>query len=334
MMTVSQVVALCLTAFIVSSPAQAAAGYHVVDRIPGPDGGWDYVRVDAAKNRVLVTRGTSVMAVDLATKAVTSGLAPGLRLHDAMPVNGGLEMLVTNGGRNAVVFADADSGAAVATAPAGKNPDAAVFDAGSGLILVMNHSGGDITLIDAKTHATVGTIPVGGDLEAGAVDGAGKAFVNVEDKNQIAVIDLAARKVIAHYALTGCDGPTGLAYDAADQLLIAACDGSTDLVDAKTGTILQTLATGNGADGVAYDPNQKLAFVPAGHDGTLSVISVARGQAVVVETVQTEIGARTIALDERTGRLYLPTARLGPPATAGGRPTHVPGTFELLVVGK
>jgi DNA-binding beta-propeller fold protein YncE len=334
-MSASRVAAMALSAWLVGTAAQAAVpGYHVLARISGPDGGWDYVRVDAANNRVLVTHGGSVMAVDLATNAVTPGLAPGSGLHDAMPVNGGKEFLVTNGGPGTAVFVDARTGATVATVQAGKGPDAAAFDAHSGLVLVMNHAGGDVTLIDPKVHKAVGTIAIGGDLEAAVVDGAGHAFVNVEDKNEVAVIDLAARKVTARYALTGCDGPTGIAYDAADRMLIVACDGATDFVDARSGKVLQTLATGKGADGVAYDPRQKLAFVPAGRAGTLAVIAVSKGRSRIVETVTTQVGARTIGLDERSGRVYLPTSQFGPPVTPGGRPPRIPGTFQVLVVGK
>jgi YVTN family beta-propeller protein len=309
----------------------AGSGYHVVDRIDGPDGGWDYVEVDQAHNRVLVTRGSSVMAVDIATKAVSS-LAPGQRLHDALPVNG--EIVVTNGGSNTAVFIDARTGGTVATVETGKGPDAAAFDARSGLVLVMAHAGGQVTLIDARTHKVAGTIDVGGDLEAAVTDGAGKAFVNVENKNEVVAIDIAHRKVLAHYPLAGCDGPTGLAYDAADKLLIAACDGATDIVDARSGKVLQTLATGKGADGAVYDRRQKLAFVPAGRAGNLSVIAISKGKATIVDTVPTQVGARTIGLDERSGRVYLPAAKYGPPATPGGRPTMVPGSFQLLVVGK
>ena len=308
--------------------------YHVIDRIAGPDGRWDYVRVDAVHNRVLVAHGTSVTAVNLATGAVTAKLAPGVLLHDAMPVGAGAEFLVTDGGAGKAVFVDAKTGAVVATVQAGKNPDAAAYDARSGLVLVMNHSGGDITLIDARTHAVAGTIPVGGDLEAAVVDGAGKVFVNVEDKNQIAVVDLTGRMVIARWPLVGCDGPTGIAYDAADHLLIAACDGATAFVDARSGKVLQTLGTGRGADGVAYDPRQKLAFVPSGRGGTLEVIAVSPGRSTVVQTILTQVSARTIALDERTGRVYLPSATYGPPAVVGGRPTLAPGSFRLIVVGK
>lgn len=336
-MTVSRIAALCFGVLALGASAQAAemagSGYHVLDRIDGPDGGWDYIRVDPSHNRVLATHGGSVMAVDIATKAVSS-FGPGAGLHDAMPVNGGSEVLVTNGGTATAVFIDAKTNAVVATVETGKGPDAAAFDPKTGLALVMDHAGGQITLIDPKTHKVAGTIEVGGDLEAAVADGSGKAFVNVENKNEIAVVDIAQRKVLTRYPLTGCDGPTGLAYDAADKLLLAACDGATDVVDAKTGKVLQTLATGKGADGIAFDPRQKLAFVPAGRAGTLSVIAFSKGKGTIVDTVQTQVGARTIAIDERSGRLYLPTAKYGPATTPGRRPPMVPGTFQILVVGK
>jgi DNA-binding beta-propeller fold protein YncE len=222
----------------------------------------------------------------------------------------------------------------VATVETGKGSDAAAFDPKTGLVLVMDHAGGQITLIDPKTHKLAGTIEVGGDLEAAAVDGSGKAYVNVENKNEIAVVDVAAKKVLAHWALAGCDGPTGIAYDAADKLLIAACDGTSVVVDARSGKVTQTLATGKGADGIAFDPKQKLAFVPAGRAGTLSVVAFAGGKGTIIDTVPTQVSARTIALDERTGRVYLPSATFGPSPTVGGRPTLQPGTFQVLVVGK
>jgi DNA-binding beta-propeller fold protein YncE len=311
--------------------AQAASGYRVVDRIPGPDGFWDYVRVDAKNNRVLLTHGTNVMAVDLATKQVSS-FAPGGRLHIALPVNGGSEVLVTNGGGNTADFYDL-KGTKVASVDTGKGPDSASVEPKTGLLLVADHAGGQITLVDGKAHKAVGTIDVGGDLEEVAVDGTGRAFVNVEDKNEIAVVDVPGRKVVAHWPLEGCMGPTGLAYDAADKLLLAACNAATAVVDAKTGKVLQTLSTGTGADGIAFDPKQRLAFVPAGRAGTLSVIAIAGGKASVVDTVPTQVSARTIAIDERTGRLYLPAAKYAP-AAGGGRPTITPGSFEVLVVGK
>jgi DNA-binding beta-propeller fold protein YncE len=327
-------IATLLAALTAAGAAAAGtSGYRVLDRIAGPDGGWDYVHIDPTRNRVLVTRGTSVMAVDLASKQVAAGLAPGGRLHTAMPINGGAELVVTDGGANTAVFLDPATGAVRATVPTGKGADAAVVEPKSGLLLVMNHAGGSVTVVDPKAHKAVGTIEVGGDLEEAAVDGSGRAYVNVEDRNEIVVLDIAARKVVTRYPLKGCDGPTGLAYDAADRQLIAACDGATDIVAMASGQVVQTLPTGHGADGVAFDAKRKLAFVPAGRDGTLSVIQVARGSAKIIDTVATEKGARTLGLDARTGRIYLPSAQFAP-AQGGGRPTPIAGTFHLLVVGR
>jgi DNA-binding beta-propeller fold protein YncE len=319
---------------LTGAPAIAAgSGYHVVARIAGPDGGWDYASYDRARDRVLVARTDAITAIDLKTGAVNPAFAKAARGHAAFTVNGGAEVAITNGTSNTVAFVDADTGAPVAEVATGDGPDDAILDPTSGLLLVMNHRGGDVTLVDPKAHKAVGTISVGGTLEAAAVDGKGRAFVNVEDKNQIAVIDIAARKVVARYALAGCEGPTGIAYAAADKLLISSCDGVAEVVASDTGKVVRQIKIGGGADGVAYDPGRKLAFIPAGRDGTLSVIAVAHGDAALVETVATQKGARTLALDPGAGRIFLPTARYVAPA-GGGRPTATPGTFQVLVIGK
>ncbi len=321
---------IILLAALLALPVAAAPPYRIVDRIPGPDGGWDYVRVDGGANRVLVARGSSVMAIDLGTRTVTPGLAPGVRLHDALPVAG--ELLVTNGGTETAVFADAATGKTLATVPTGKGPDAATYDPKSGLVLVMDHAGGDVTLIDPRTHAVVATITVGGEMEAAAVLG-NRAYVNVEDKNEIAVIDIPSRQVIARWPLAGCEGPTGIALVNADRQLISACDGTSVIVDVATGKVIQVLPTGKGADGVAYDAGRSLAFVPAGRDGTLAVVAFGGKQAKIIQILRTQVSARTIAIDKRTGHLYLPSATFGAAPAGGGRPPLVPGSFAVLVIG-
>jgi DNA-binding beta-propeller fold protein YncE len=169
-------------------------------------------------------------------------------------------------------------------------------------------------------------------MEAAAVKG-GRAYVNVEDKNEIAVIDIAGRKVVAHWALPGCDAPTGIALIADGKRLIAACDGSSVIVDIASGKVVQALPTGKGADGVAYDAKRNLAFVSAGRDGTLAVIDLGGRSAKIIQTLPTQVSARTIAIDPRTGHLYLPAAAMGPASAVGGRPQAVPGSFAVLVVG-
>jgi DNA-binding beta-propeller fold protein YncE len=331
---VKPVLAFVMAAMLGVSTAQAGpSGYKIVDRIAGPDGPWDFLRVESSSDRLLVTRGGAVMVVDLVTRGVTSGFAPGQRLHDVLAIDGGAEMLITNGGTDTAVFVDGKTGVTLATVATAKGPDAAAYDAKTGLALVMGHAGGQVTLIDPKTHKAVGAIEVGGVLEVAATDGAGLAFVNVENRNEIAVLDLAQRKVLRRYPLSGCDGPTGLVYEASHGWLIASCDGSTAVVNARSGATVATLATGQQADGVALDAGRKLAFVP-GREGSLSVISLAGARPRLLEKLVTEPGTKTLALDPRSGRVYLPTVRYAPAATPGGRPTPVPGSLVVLVVGR
>jgi DNA-binding beta-propeller fold protein YncE len=323
---------LALALAAASASAAAPSAYAVVDRIRGPDGGWDFLRIDKVNRRLLLTRATSVMAVDLATGAVSTGLAEGQRLHDVVPVNEGAELLVTQGGANAAVFVDAKTGRQIATIPTGEHPDAAAYDPGTGVVLVMNNAQGDITVIDARDHRRTGSIEVGGALEMAALDGAGRAFVNIEDRNEIAVVDIGRRKVVGRYKLPGCDGPTGIAYDPVRRWLVAACDGSTDVLDARSGALVRTLKTGEDADGVAIDLDHRVAFVP-GREGSLSVISLAGSKPSLAEVLRIQPGARTLAVDPDSGRVYLPTAKYEP-AVAGQRPRQVPGSFEILVVGR
>jgi DNA-binding beta-propeller fold protein YncE len=321
-----------LLALAASSPASAAPAHKVVDRLSGPDGSWDYISVDHAGGRLLVGRGDGVTAFPLTPGAKGVAFVTGGRAHAAMAVDSGKAVLVTFGADNKAVLYDR-AGAVLAEIATGANPDDAVADPKSGLILVMDHTGGDVTLINLKTRKSVGSIPVGGALEAAAVDGAGHAFVNVEDKNEIAVIDIAARKVVARYPLAGCEGPTGIAYVPEGKRLIVACDGVAGVVDAATGQMLKTIKIGDGADGVAYDPVRKLAYVPAGRDGTLAVLSVSAKDVVLAETVATQEGARTLAVDPESGKVYLPAATMGKPVK-GRRPVQEPGSFVVLVVGQ
>ena len=160
-------------------------------------------------------------------------------------------------------------------------------------------------------------------------------FVNIEDQNQIAVLDTKSRAVVGRYPLSGCQGPTGLAYAADAGVLIAACANHVaKVIRATDGADLATLTIGAGPDAVIYDPVRRLAFVPCGRDGVLEEIAV-RGptEVAVIQTVATEVGAKTGAVDPQTGKLYLPAAKYGPPPAGGGRPPALPGTAEIMVVG-
>jgi DNA-binding beta-propeller fold protein YncE len=194
----------------------------------------------------------------------------------------------------------------------------------------MNAGSGDVTVVDPESAQIVGTVPVGGSLELGAADGNGRMYVNVEDRNEVVAIDTHARKVVARYALQGCDGPTGIAYDSAAKQILSACGNGVAIITARGGHRVASLPIGKGADGAAYDATRHLALVPGGKDGNLTLIRLGRNPAIVGQ-VATAISARTIAIDPSTGRAYLPSSDFVP--TVGSeRAKAVPGTFRVVVV--
>jgi YVTN family beta-propeller protein len=320
----------------VSADTPSASGLKVVGHISGPDGGWDYATVDATARRLYVAHGDAVMAVDLDSGKVTPSLVGASRAHGIAPVTGTTLAVSTNGAANSVTVFDTVTGKVAAEIPTGgKSPDAIVYDPATDLVLVMNHRSGDVALVDPHALKVVGTIVVGGTLEFAVVDGKGRAYVNVEDKNEIAVIDTRGRKILRRIALKDCDGPSGLAYDPDTDVLVAACsNGVAKAVAANAGTEVATLKIGSRPDAVMVDVARKVFYVPNGGDGTLSVIAERSANDLrVVDTVTTQVGARTGAVDPNTGRIYLPVAKSWLPGSAGML-TPKSGTFELMVVGR
>jgi DNA-binding beta-propeller fold protein YncE len=273
------------------------------------------------------------MAVDLATGKVTDRLAPAQRAHTVLPISHGTTLVVTDGTSGTTRFIDANTGTETARVATGKKPDAAFLDAATGLIVVMNPGSNAVVLVDPATHAVVRSITVPGGLEEGGGNGHGHAFVNLEEANALAEVDLAAGTLVRTIPLTGCDGPTGIAVLAQDTRVLSACaNGVVTVVDPAAGKVVQTLPVGKGPDALLADEARGLAFVPGGQAGTLTAISIADpAHYAVVATIPTQRGARTGALDPRTGRIYLPTATFIPGAP-GTRPTLKPGSFTVLVV--
>ena len=180
------------------------------------------------------------------------------------------------------------------------------------------------------------TIGVGGKPETAVSDNAGHIFVNVEDKNEIVKIDAVNLKVLAHWSILPVEEPTGLAIDLNNKRLFAAGDEKMVVINYENGQIITTLPIGEGCDGLVYDKNKKLIFTSNG-SGTLSVIRQSdANKYVLLETVSTQKSARTIALDENTGLVYLPAAQFEAPVVgaANKRTPMVPGTFKVIVVGK
>jgi DNA-binding beta-propeller fold protein YncE len=314
--------------------AAHATQYAVVDKIPLPDGGWDYAMIDANAHRLYLGRDPGVMAFDFDTKKITEVLVAGAGVHSALPIGDTGLVVSTNGDKDTATVFEGKSGKVKGTVPTGKMPDAAVYDVKTGLVAIMNHGGGTVTLLDPKTASAAGSIAVGGELEFAVAPGDGTVYVNLPTSHSIAVLDIASRKKQRSLKLAGCIEPSGLAYDAADDLLIAVCgNGVTKFVHAKDGTDVATLKTGRGSDGVIYHADRRLTFVPSAAQGTLSVIGFdSDAKPSLVQTLSTQKGARLGALDPKTGRIYLPTAKMGPPVPPDPWPSVTPGTVQMWVV--
>jgi DNA-binding beta-propeller fold protein YncE len=330
--------ALAAPAFVGSATAADAAhptGLHVVGRIAGPDGSWDYASFDPARRRVYVTHGDVVIAIDADSGKLDPAFAKGSHLHAAVPVPGTDLLVTTNSGDNSARIISANDGRELASIPTAKDADGAAYDPKTGLVVVICADGGALTLIDPKSMKAVGTITIGDSLEFGQPDGHGLFYVNVESTNQVAVVDLAARKVLRRYDLTDCKHPTGLAYVTGDRVISACGYGGVNILDAASGKIIATLKVGGFPDAVIYDPRRKRALVPSALTGTLSVIALS-GPAdnAIIDTIPTQLGARTGTVDPKTGRIYLPTAEYVSPLTADQRPTTKPGTFAVLEVDR
>lgn len=309
----------------------SAPPYRVIGSLPAGDGGWDLLSVASNDRRLYVAHGDGVTAIDLKTGKAADKIVLGRRVHAALAIPGTHQVISTDGQANDATLFDGRSGAVRATIPTGTKPDAAAWDPATRTVWVMNPGSGDITVVDPAAAKAVATVPVGGSLELGVADGRGRMFVNVEDKNELVILDTRSRKVVRHVALTGCDGPTGIAYDPGAREVVSACGGNgVAIVSRVDGKRVASLPIGEGADGAAFDPAHGMVLVPAGRSGNITVIRLSRTPAVV-GTVPTAVSARTIAVDEATGRAYLPSATLAP-AVGNERPKAVPGTFKVLVV--
>jgi DNA-binding beta-propeller fold protein YncE len=323
---------------ILSAPAVAVAApptLSVVGKISGPDGGWDYASVDQSTRQLFVGRTYGVMAVDLDSGKVTGTLTPGDGVHGVIAVGDTGFAISANGKSKLAIIFDKKTGKVAASIPTGEDPDAVMYDPSTGLVAIMEGDAHDALLIDPKAMKAVGNIPLDGQPEFAAPDGQGHFFVNIVGTHEVAYVDIASRKVLRRSPLNGCQGPTGLAYDVADDLVLSACrNGIADVTEGKTGVARASITTGEGADAAIYDAGNHVFYVPCGRAGNLAVIAVKSPTDIsLASAVTTELGARTGAFDSKTGKLYLPTAQFQPATEPGKRPQPVPGTFEIVVVG-
>ena len=314
----------------------AQSGYKVTKtfHVASP-GGWDYIAVNPNSNKLYLSHGTQVNILDKATGDSLGVIPNTTGVHGIAFNNAAGKGYTSNGRINNVTVFDLKTNAVLSQIATGENPDAIMYDETSKKIITCNGRSKDLTIIDAVTEKVVATIPVGGKPETAVTDNAGKLFVNIEDKNEIAVIDLSTNTVTNRWSLAPGDGPSGLVINVKSKRLFATCDKLLVIMDATNGKIIDKLPTGSGTDGAAIDPATKLIFTSNG-DGTVTVVKeISANEYKVIDNVSTKKAARTICIDESTHKLYLPTADFEPQAAGEkGRPKMIPGTFQVIVLEK
>ena len=298
---------------------------------------WDYVTFDPAGNRVYVAHGDHVTVVDQLKGEVIGqiGTFPG-GTH-GIAISTATHQGYTDDGKAGTAIAfDLESLKPLKRIFAAPNADGIIYEPVTGHIYVINGDSGSLTVIDPKTNTAIATINVGAALEAGLADGKGNIFVDGAENHDIVKIDANTNKVEAHFAMPDCKKPRGLALDPETRRLFATCANNVlVVVDADNGTNITNVLIGSGSDGAAFDPIRKLIFSSNG-EGTLSVVLEKDAQTfVAADTIKTTRGARTMAIDPNTGRLFLVAAdiaKIDPAITPNGRPhvTYVANSLKLL----
>ncbi len=315
-----------------------ASEYKIVNKFKMPEtGSWDYLTVDEPTGRVFVSHQTMVVVLDLKTGNVLGTIKDTPGVHGIALAPELNKAFISNGRDSSVTVIDLKTLAVITKITGtGQNPDAIMYDQFSSKVFTFNGRSSNSTVIDAKTNKIVGTIPLAGKPEFPAPDGKGKMYVNIEDKSLISVINTTTLKVEASWSIAPGDGPSGLALDNETHRLFSVCGNKLMVVvDAVNGKVVTTLPIGSGCDGVKFDPGLKRAYSSNG-EGTVTVVQeINKDSYKVLENIPTMSGARTLAVDNRTHHIYLPSAEYeaAPAATTENprpRRTMKADSFTLL----
>jgi len=310
----------------------AVPSYKVVDQIAiGGEARWDYVYLDSAAHRLYVAHGKQTDVIDTTTNKVVGAVTGSNGVHGIAVARELGKGYATSGEDSTVTVFDLDSLKMTSSIAVGNKPDAIVYDAIDQRVVAFNGHSDSASIIDAKAGTVSGTVELGGKPEFAVVDAKGKVYVNLEDTGELAVLDPKAMKVTKRIALKPCEEPTGLAMDDKQHLFSVCKNHKMMITSLKNGHVAEA-PIGAAPDGVAWLDGY--AFSANGGDGNLSVVGLAAGgKFSTVATLDTAYGARTIAADPVTHKLYLPTADFQP-AEGDAKRKGIPDTFRVLVLEK
>lgn len=311
-----------------SSKIKISKTFHIASA-----GGWDYLAVN--DDKLYVSHGTQVNILNKNNGDSIGVIENTQGVHGIAFIKRLNKGYTSNGRTNNVTVFDLKTNKTLGQIATGENPDAIMYDNFSKKIYTCNGRSNDLSVIDPATNKVIKTIALGGKPETAVSDEAGDLYINIEDKNEIAEVNTNTFKIEKRWSIAPAEGPTGLAYDKKTKRLFAGCDKLLIVSDASAGKVISKLPIGDGCDGVAFDPATKNIFTSNG-EGTITVIHENGANSYkILENAISKRGARTIALDEETHRLYLPTAEFKPlakDAAKNERPQMIPGSFQVLVV--
>ncbi len=320
---------------LIAGCAFAAEGYKLLDKWKvGGTGGWDYLTLDQASRRLFASHGNQVEVID-ADKGTKIGVIPDTQgVHGIAVANDLGKAFITAGRTSSLIVVDLKTFEKTGEAKTGANPDSVCYEPKTQRAFVFNNGATTATVIDAKTLQTIATIEVGEGPEFCQVDGAGHVYANISETSEVVEIDAAKPAVTRRAALKPVEDPSGLAIDVKGQKLFSVgANKMMAVTDIATMKVIATPAVGAGTDGAGFDTELGLAFSSNGGDGTLTIVKLVNGKYEAVDTVPTARGGRTMFVDQKLHKVYIPTAEYGAPE-GQKRPAALPDTFQILVIGK
>jgi YVTN family beta-propeller protein len=327
---------LAITLFVYSATAQTGSGFHVIKTFHITSaGGWDYLEVSPVSNLLYVSHGIQVNILDKNTGDSVGVIPNTTGVHGIAFAPDLGKGFTSNGRLNNVTVFDLKTNAILDSIKTGENPDAIMFEPFSKKIITCNGRSHDLSIIDPSNNTVVATVPLDGKPETAVSDANGKVYANIEDKSEISEVDMNTNKVEATWSIAPGESPSGLAIDRKTHRLFAGCDNKLlVVVNADNGKVVARLPIGEGCDGTGFDDGLKYVYASCG-EGVLTVIAEqSNDKFLVVDDVKTKRSARTCAVDEKDHVVFLSAADLQPNPPAGTRPQMIPGTFQVLVVGK
>ncbi len=319
----------------------AGTSYHLLKSIPLPgDKGWDYCLADSEARRLYVTHGDQVLVLDMDANTLVGQVGPFQGIHGVALAPALGRGYVSDGKAGVVACFDLKTLKVLQSIPGREDADAIIFEPVTSQVFAFNGDDGSATVIDAQFNSVVATLALGGKPEFCAVDGKGRVFVNLVDKDEVLMIDAKERKILRRSPVNAQSHPAAMSLDAeGGNLFVGAHDQKAVILDAASGKRKGELAIGERVDASVYDPSLGIVFHSCG-DGTVwPAQKGADGSFTALAPIPTKKGSRTLALDLKSHRLYLPSADFAPAglsttAQPHPRPKMLQGSFAVLVFGQ